>query len=283
MMQIADRVIIDNKLKSLPPKTADGEKPSEIDIESLERRQRELLELQQEERIQNEIRDGVERVLSQKKAHTDEECKRLIEAAKKSAKQMNEDALNSVHSLMESAEKDAGLLKIKATDDGYKAGYEAAKTDALNKYNKYIDAAAKLIADINSKKAAYFTANEEELFETIMTLTEKVINTEVMTNPAVVNGIIAEAAKSYRNSKELEISLPDCDVSRTFKADATLMEKLIPTVEHIEIKILEDAPAGTVILDDGENVTDASVPTQLEFLREIMKNTRKNGNGLLKP
>ena len=32
-----------------------------------------------------------------------------------------------------------------------------------------------------------------------------------------------------------------------------------------------DAPPGTVILDNGSEIIDASIPTQLDFLKEIMK------------
>ena len=45
-------------------------------------------------------------------------------------------------------------------------------------------------------------------------------------------------------------------------------EKLIKELQGIFLKLselLQDAQSGTVILDDDEEIVDASVPTQLDF------------------
>jgi hypothetical protein len=70
--------------------------------------------------------------------------------------------------------------------------------------------------------------------------------------------------------------MADNEESRKLKTDGTFIKQLIPFVEHIDIEILEDAPEGTVILDDDSEITDASVPTQLDLLKEILRNTRGN-------
>ena len=45
----------------------------------------------------------------------------------------------------------------------------------------------------------------------------------------------------------------------------------------MEIELDEDAEEGTVIVDNGSEIVDAGVPTQLEFLKEIMRTTRGEG------
>ena len=56
----------------------------------------------------------------------------------------------------------------------------------------------------------------------------------------------------------------------------SLIRSIAGNIPNVEIEVLHDAEEGTVILDNDSEIIDASVPTQLEFLREIM-NSRKGG------
>lgn len=66
------------------------------------------------------------------------------------------------------------------------------------------------------------------------------------------------------------------DVSKEFTADAEYVKSIAANIPDIEVEYLSpsDNPKGTVILDNDSEIIDASVPTQLEFLKEIMKKTR---------
>jgi flagellar assembly protein FliH len=227
-----------------------------------------------QEAIDKGINEGIDRLLSGMRARTQEESDRLLRIAKESADQLEADARAAVAATMELAQRDAEQMKAKALEDGYAEGYATAKEEILSKYNKYVDAAAKLLADINSRKDAYFTSYEAELRATVYVIAEKIIKSELQTHPEVIENIISDAAKRYRNTKYLKIALPDNSESRKLRTDATFVKQLIPFIEHIDIQILEDAPEGTVILDDEDEVTDASIPTQLDFLKEILRNTR---------
>ncbi|MDR0992883.1 MAG: hypothetical protein LBL87_08345 [Ruminococcus sp.] len=177
---------------------------------------------------------------------------------------------------MEAAQQDAERIRIQANDDGYREGYAAAKEDAINKYTVSIDEAVRLLDEIKSKKDSYFRENEFELISLIYTICEKILHNELTQSPAAIRGIIADAAKSYRNSVSVKISLPDNEEARLITADGTFLKTILPHVRDIDIEIIDDAPEGTVVLDDGADVTDAGVPTQLEFLKEILHNSRQN-------
>ena len=120
--------------------------------------------------------------------------------------------------------------------------------------------------------------SEEELKETLFCMVEKVTKEELKTDPKVIERIIADAAKSFRNSDYIKISLAEGQVSRELKSDEKLIKQLIPYIPDIDVEILPDAEEGTVILDNNEEISDASVPTQLEFLKEILRNTRGENN-----
>jgi flagellar biosynthesis/type III secretory pathway protein FliH len=227
-----------------------------------------------DEAIEKGITEGLEEALTRIKGKTRDEQDKILGVAKESARQIEEDARAAANTVMETARTDAGSLRAKAIEDGYSQGFETAKAEILDKYNKYIDAAAKLLSDINARKESYFHSNEAELRATVYVIAEKIVRSELTTRPEAVESIIADAAKKYRNSKYLKISMADNEESRKLKVDGSFVRQLIPYIEHIDVELSDEAPEGTIILDDGEEVTDASIPTQLELLKEILKNTR---------
>jgi flagellar biosynthesis/type III secretory pathway protein FliH len=229
-----------------------------------------------QEEIDRGITEGIEKAMAGLKENAQAEADRIIEIAKKSAEQIEEDARIATHQAMEIARRDAEDIKAKALEDGYSEGFNTAKEEVFGKYNKYIDAAAKLLADINARKESYFLSNEAELRATVYVIAEKIIRGELQIHPEAVENIIFDAAKKYRNSRYLKISMADNPESKKLKADATFVKQLIPFIKDIDIQILEDAPEGTIILDDDSEVTDASIPTQLDLLKEILRNTRGN-------
>jgi flagellar biosynthesis/type III secretory pathway protein FliH len=227
-----------------------------------------------DEAIEKGISDGLEEALSRMRAETEDEQNKILAVARESARQYEEDVRAAANTAMETAKNDAENLRAKAIEDGYSQGFETAKAEVLDKYNKYIDAAAKLLSDINARKESYFHSNEAELRATVYVIAEKIVRSELTTRPEAVESIIADAAKKYRNSKYLKISMADNEESRKLKVDGSFVRQLIPYIEHIDVELSDEAPEGTIILDDGDEVTDASIPTQLELLKEILKNTR---------
>jgi flagellar assembly protein FliH len=253
------------------PKPESGEETAEDEAELAIIR----YETEKREAIEIGIKEGIERLETELRERIHREREEIIEIANKTAEGIREDSRQTANLAMEAAQQDAERIRIQANDDGYREGYAAAKEDILKKYTAAVDEAINLLDEIKSKKDGYFRENEFELISLIYTICEKVLHSELTQNPAAVRGIIADAAKAYRNSVSVKISLPDNEEARLITADGTFLKTILPHVRDIDIELVDEAAAGTVVLDDGADVTDASVPTQLEFLREILDNSRK--------
>ncbi len=133
------------------------------------------------------------------------------------------------------------------------------------------------MAEINSRKEAYYVSAEEEMRQTVFELVNKIVRTELKINPQVIEGLIADAAKNFRNSDYIKITLAEDGITERFRTDEKLVKDIIPFIPEVEIELDEDAEEGTVIVDNGSEIVDAGVPTQLEFLKEIMRTTRGEG------
>lgn len=257
-----------------PEEEEDGEFISQEELLRREKEEREA----EERRFNEAVKADVSRILAAKRGEIEQEHARVIEAARAAAKAMTDEAKAATAAVLERANKECAILKEKAKAEGFKEGFEEGKRQSLEKCSKYVDAVAQLLADINSHKDAYYLENEKELRDTLFVMVEKIVKGELKTAPEMVERIIADAAKGFRNSDYIKISVADGEISRELKTDEKLIRQLIPYIADIDIEILPDAEDGTIILDNNEEIVDASVPTQLEFLKEIMRNSRGEGD-----
>lgn len=239
-----------------------------------EERQRKLREqVEMESRIQREIEAGVERQMNERHMVINGERDRILEEAHQQAETMIAEARSAAMHYLRQAENDNAIAAEKARKAGYTDGFASGKKESLAKCETYLKAAAGFLDEINSRKEAYYISNREEMKETVLELVKKITLQEIKTDPKIIEGIIAQAAKNFRNSDYVKISLANGEVAQKLRTDANFVKELIPFIPDIEIEVLNEAEENTVILDNGSEIIDASVPTQLDFLREIVKNT----------
>lgn len=255
----------------------DGETGETLSAEEMRRREeQEAAEKKaaEEYRIKAEVDKRVRVALAEKSAQLDKERAEIIEQAKKEAAAITADTKAATMAVMEKAQNECVILKEQAKQEGYDEGYASGREESLEKYKKYIDASGKLLSEINSRKDAYYISNEDELRNTVFEMVKKITRAELVANPKVIEGIIAEAAKNFRNSDYIKITLAEDELTERFRTDEKLIKELIPFISEIEIEFDDEAEEGTVILDNGSEIVDAGIPTQLDFLKEILNNTR---------
>ncbi len=243
-----------------------------------QRRRAEEEKAAEEKRFRESVDAEISRIMAERSAALEQERAQVIEKAKGEAANITAEAKASSMSLMDKTKKECVMLKEQAKKEGYNDGFGEGKEQSLDKYKKCIDAAGKLLSEINARKEAYYISNEEELRETVFALVNKIVRTELKTNPKVIENIMAEAAKNFRNSDYLKITLAEDKITERFRTDEKLLKEIIPFIPEIELELDSDAEEGTVIEDDGSQIVDAGVPTQLEFLKEVLKNSRGDGD-----
>lgn len=276
--EMGEPVKIDNTV--YVPSEVEEESGEFVSAEELRRRDEEMKRKAEEEKAEQERRFNeavnaeVTRIISARADSIEAERVKIIERAQKLAADMAADAKASTLAVMKKAEDECLLIKEQARKEGFDEGFAQGREESLEKYKKYIDAAGKLLSEINSHKDAYYISNEEELRETAFAVTEKIVMAEIKNDPAIIDGIIAEAAKNFRNADYIKVTLAEDEITERFRTDEKLINEIIPFIPEIEIEFDSEAEEGTVILDNGSEIVDAGVPTQLEFLQEIIKNTR---------
>jgi len=257
----------------------EDEETGEVISAEEQRRRAEEERAEQERRINEEIETRYAQMLAEHSAALEQERAKVLEDGRNEAATITAEAKAATMAVMEKAKRECAMLKEQARKEGYDEGFAEGKKDSLDKYEKYIDASGRLLAEINSRKEAYYVSAEEEMRQTVFELVNKIVRTELKINPQVIEGLIADAAKNFRNSDYIKITLAEDGITERFRTDEKLIKDIIPFIPEVEIELDEDAEEGTVKVDNGSEIVDAGVPTQLEFLKEIMRTTRGGDSG----
>lgn len=272
--EVGEPVTIDNTIYIPVENEETGEVISAEEMRKREEQKAAEEKAAEEYRINTEVSNRLKVALAARSVQLERERTEIIEQAKKEAASMTAETKAATMAVMEKAQNECIALKEQARNEGYNEGYAQGKEESLEKYKRYIDASGKLLSEINSRKDAYYISNEEEMRNTVFDMVKKIVRAELVADPGIIEGIIAEAAKSFRNSDYIKITLAEDEITEKFRTDEKLIKEIIPFVPEIEIEFDDEAEEGTVILDNGSEIVDAGIPTQLEFLREILRNTR---------
>lgn len=257
-----DTVVIDNSIKAkpaapqIPQDTADPvvnvgntESTDEISV-----RHRQELE-QEKDKITSYYRAEGEKALAE---------------ARERAQKILSDTEQQAQDYAAKAKAQAEAIFEKSKADGFAKGHGDGYAAGLDKCRDMLSELKKLSEQIVSDKAELFDSYEVEIFDTVMEIVNRItLNSLGQKDKAVVKKTIKEAGKSFRGSEYVKLTLSKTDVSEEMAADTDYFKKLFTNVKNVEVEVLKDAPSGTVIIDNGSEITDAGISTQLKMIEEL--------------
>lgn len=216
-----------------------------------------------------------------------DEAEQFMLRAKEKAAEVYEKTREMAQQTIDEANEKSEQIKNDAADegrkqgydDGHKKGYDEGYVAALKKCKDTLVELKSINEQIIAEKEQIFREYENQLFDTIFDIAQKItINSLKQKDKAVISKMIKEAGKRYRNSKNVKISLSSLDISETAEIDDAVLAEAFRPGTNVEIEILKDAPEGTLILDDGAEITDAGVPTQLKMIEQLGKGKYRDKN-----
>ncbi|MDE7230529.1 MAG: hypothetical protein K2N56_08630 [Oscillospiraceae bacterium] len=199
-----------------------------------------------------------------------EQGKEVILEAKRRAEGIVQNARQEADDIISDAEQSRDDVFIKARAEGFEQGKRDGVAACLAEGQGVLDEAREYSDRINEGKVRLFERYEQEIFETVMTIANKVtLNSMAVKDGTAAKKLIKKAAKDFRNSQMIRITLDENGATTELAGDYEYLKELCGGVEHIEVELLADADLGTVIIDNGEEITDAGIQTQLKMIREL--------------
>lgn len=198
-----------------------------------------------------------------------EQGKQVIVEAKRRADGIVEDAEQQASEIRADAEQNREGVFIKARAEGFEQGKKDGVAVCLREGQGILDEAREYIENLNEEKAELFARYENEIYETVMDIANKVtLNSMSVKDGTAAKKLIKQAAKDFRNSQLIRITLDENGATTELAGDYEFLKELCVS-EKVEVELIADALPGTVIVENGEEITDAGIQTQLKMIREL--------------
>ena len=199
-----------------------------------------------------------------------EQGKEVILEAKRRAEGIVKNAEAEAQEIVNDAESKRGDVFIKARAEGFEQGKKDGKALMTSEGKGILDEAREFSDRINEQKIKLFEQYEKEIYETVMEIANKVtLNSMSVKDGTAAKKLIKQAAKDFRNSQVIRITLDENEASTELSGDYEYLKELCGGLAHVEVELLANGDPGTVIVDNGEEITDAGVMTQLKMIREL--------------
>ena len=199
-----------------------------------------------------------------------EQGKEVILEAKRRAEGIIEDAEARAEEIESDAEKKRGDVFIKARAEGFEQGKKDGKSLVMSEGKGILDEAREFSDRINEEKIRLFERYEKEIYDTVMDIANKVtLGSMSVKDGTVAKKLIKQAAKDFRNSKVIRITLEENEATTELSGDYEYLRELCGGLAHVEVELLANGDPGTVIVDNGDEITDAGVTTQLRMIKEL--------------
>ena len=199
-----------------------------------------------------------------------EQGKGVILEAKQRAEAMLAEAEANAADIVADAEAQRDGVFIKARAEGFEQGKKDGIEACLADGKDILDSAKAYAERINSEKEELFAKYEKDIFDTIIAIANKItLDSLTAKDSTVVKKLIKKAAKDFRNTDRIRITLDKNGATEELAADYEYLKELCGGVQYVEVELLPDAEPGTVIVESGGEITDAGIQTQLRMIQEL--------------
>ncbi len=204
------------------------------------------------------------------KAKYIEQGKEVILEAKRRADSIIKTANDNAEQIISDAESNRDSVFIKAKAEGFEQGRRDGTEACLAAGRDILDEAKAYADKINSEKEELFADYEKEIFNTVMQIAKKVtLDSVTSKDSSAIKRLIKKAAKEFRNSERIKITLKENGANEELVADYEYLRELCGGVQYVDVELLPEAEEGTVIVDNGSEIVDAGVQTQLRMIQEL--------------
>lgn len=198
-----------------------------------------------------------------------EQGKQVILEAKRRADDILDGAEQQANEIRSDAEKNREGVFIKARAEGFEQGKKDGVAACRAEGQDILDEARDYSDRINQEKQELFERYEKEIYDTVMEIANKVtLNSMAVKDGTAAKKLIKKAAKDFRNSQLIRITLDENGATTELAGDYEYLKEIC-MCEHVEVELIADAAPGTVIVDNGEEITDAGIQTQLKMIKEL--------------
>ena len=255
---------VEVEVQEAPPEVKPD--PEQELLEAKQRLEQRMAELDERERSLAKQQQELDAL----KARYIEQGKEVILEAKRRADSIISTANDNAGQIISDAETNRDSVYIMAKAEGFEQGQRDGREACLAAGRDILDEAKAYADRINSEKEQLFADYEKDIYDTVMQIAKKVtLDSITSKDSAAVKRLIKKAAKEFRNSDRIKITLKDNGANEELTADYEYLRELCGGIQYVDVELLPEAEEGTVIVDNGSEIVDAGIQTQLRMIQEL--------------
>lgn len=275
---IEGSVPINNRFSLLKDKSSESEeeKPREEKDETAEETDDNTVKVDYEEleALREQYRSEGEAYAKTLQARADAEYAQATEKATKLLEDVKEQERLMLEEMRQRAEAAVEEGRKQGAEAGYaegvKKGEEEGYIQGLKKCKDTLLDLKKLCEDIEKEKAEILAENRRGIFDLALSVAEKItLTTFAQKDKRALEKMITSAAKEFRSTKSIRVSLSRLDLGEDVEADFRLLEKCFSPTVNVEFEAIDNAESGTILLESDSEILDTSVSTQLKMINEL--------------
>ncbi|WP_206459637.1 FliH/SctL family protein [Anaerovorax sp. IOR16] len=207
----------------------------------------------------------------------------IIEQARQEADEIMRKAAMDASEVMNAGRQRAVELQEEAKTQGYQAGYDIGKNEAIKKvedeyknqlsqeYSSFLESMYTASMQIEEKKKEMQIQYLKQMKEMVLTIAEKVINVSLKSSAEVIERMILFALETSGSYQWAKVRISAEDAKRMQEVGVDLESALKHVAERVKIVVIEDAPSGTCYVEFPDQIIDASAQTQLQNIRTLIE------------
>lgn len=197
------------------------------------------------------------------------EAKMNVEKARAMAQRIIENAKAEAENIKQRARDEAAAVLDEAKAAGYEDGLEQGRLKAQLDNQQALNEIKSVMERLEKEKDRLFAENKVDAIELAFTIAEKVMNQKLGMDEKSFLKIYDKAVKDLSAQKWVKLSVSGQEEEFVTK-NSEYLRSMVDGAERLELEILDDAPAGTCIVETNEKIVDASIQTQLSLLRDAV-------------
>lgn len=217
---------------------------------------------------------------SEDKVEENQEAEHVLEEANRVAEELRQEA----EEVCREAQEQAALARQKATEEGYREGFEWGLEEGRKKaceeheamFAKEREAFKKevemTLSALEEAKQTCLDTYLDELKDCAIAVGEKVTHISLQSSGSVIKRMIMAETEKLKKKAWIRIYMGKTDYDMLMQADADIVNELSKFSDHVKFVVMNKEKGGECIIEVPDEIIDISVDTQMENIRKILEN-----------
>lgn len=178
--------------------------------------------------------------------------------------------------MREGMRREAEAIRAEAAEQGYQAGYEQGRAQALEENGRSLAEIKRLAQEIERDRQTLIAREEQNLIDLALEIARKVVADRIERDDEAFVRIFRQAVEGLSDQKTVQLTVSQQDIEFA-TAHAQRLCEMVRDAEKLTLRVIEDVPKGTVIVDTDDVRIDASAHRQLEAIEQAIEDARYAG------